>query len=46
VVYMICTKCGALLDGVSEEQKFGRYITLCPRDASIENVNPYDEEED
>jgi len=33
-------KCGALLDSISPEQKIGRYITLCPRDAMIEKGVP------
>lgn len=39
-------KCGALLDGISPEQKIGKYITLCPRDAFVENNIPYEVEED
>ncbi len=40
-------KCGALLDGITDEQKIGKYIVLCPRDAFIEkNIpNETDEEE-
>ena len=43
---MICTKCGALLDSITEEQKIGRYITLCPRDAFFEKTTPFVDEED
>jgi len=39
-------RCGALLDGFSEEQKIGKYITLCPRDAQLEHDVPYEVEED
>lgn len=37
---MHCMKCGALLDSISDEQKIGRYITLCPRDAFVEKNVP------
>ncbi len=46
MVYMICTKCGALLDSITDEQKIGKYITLCPRDALMEKNIPFDVEED
>jgi len=39
-------KCGALLDGISPEQRIGKYITLCPRDAYMEQNIPDVEEED
>ena len=39
-------KCGALLDSISDEQKIGKYITLCPRDAYIENNIPDSEVEE
>jgi len=39
-------KCGALLDSIGEEQKVGKYITLCPRDAFIEKNIPDTQEED
>ena len=45
MVYMICMKCGALLDSITDEQKIGKYITLCPRDALIEKTIPDDEED-
>jgi len=37
-------KCGALLDSISDEQKIGKYITLCTRDAMIEKSIPDSEE--
>lgn len=46
MVYMMCMKCGALLDGITEEQKIGKYITLCPRDAFFEKNIPFGEEEE
>jgi len=39
-------KCGALLDSISPEQKIGKYITLCVRDAFIEKNIPDGEDED
>ncbi len=33
-------KCGAVLESIGEEQKIGRYIVLCPRDAMIERTIP------
>lgn len=40
-------KCGALLESIGEEQKIGKYIVLCTRDALIENTIPdYGEDEE
>ncbi len=39
-------KCGALLESVSDEQMIGKYITLCTRDALIENNIPDTKEEE
>ncbi len=43
---MHCIRCGALLDGISPEQRIGKYITLCPRDAQLERDVPYEVEEE
>ena len=43
---MHCMKCGALLDGISPEQKIGKYITLCPRDALFEKTIPVETDEE
>ena len=39
-------KCGAVLESIGEEQKIGKYITLCPRDALIEKTIPDEIEEE
>jgi len=39
-------RCGALLESVGEEQRIGKYIVLCPRDAQLEHDVPYEVEED
>jgi len=39
-------KCGAVLESIGEEQKVGKYIVLCPRDAFIEKNIPDDYEEE
>ncbi len=39
-------KCGAVLESIGEEQRVGKYIVLCPRDALIEKTIPDSEEEE
>ncbi|MGI0041845.1 MAG: hypothetical protein ACRD94_07775 [Nitrosopumilaceae archaeon] len=39
-------KCGVILDSIDDEQRIGKYITLCPRDAFIEKNIPDTEEMD